>query len=250
MAFDSAERNTIYAVLNGGAVYQSSDEGDTWSFLAFVTSAAHKIVADPNSPGRLYMAALDGVFRSSDHGATWLRLPLGDGFEIIRDIIIDGSISPGVVWVAGQSPNGFGWVTGSPDGGDTWSGGLQGQNGVFVALSSGLGGTLYAEHSWLGLFKSNDHGHSWVSVSPTQTQYNDATNVQIVIDPISGSVYMNYRNAFIGGSDQLLRSDDGGNTWVQCPYNLFESEGARVQVNGITASRSGTIFVGTARPSF
>lgn len=60
---DPRVRETLYAVLEGGAVYRSDDSGSAWAFLGMPDAAGVTALAlDPDARSALYVATADGVW--------------------------------------------------------------------------------------------------------------------------------------------------------------------------------------------
>ncbi|MBL8292378.1 MAG: SBBP repeat-containing protein [Bryobacterales bacterium] len=73
LSFDSSGRLWGYT----GAIQMSADEGRTWTVKpAPSVFFNYDLLADPDHANVLYFVSWEGVFRSSDGGSTWTRLPL------------------------------------------------------------------------------------------------------------------------------------------------------------------------------
>jgi hypothetical protein len=79
--FSGNSASATGAFYRGKGVYKSTDNGETWTFLpasntgvleVFDNPADYvsKLVVDPTN-GNVYMAATDGILRSTDGGTTW-----------------------------------------------------------------------------------------------------------------------------------------------------------------------------------
>jgi photosystem II stability/assembly factor-like uncharacterized protein len=80
---DPADRETAYATVSGFRwnealphVYVTTDLGVTWSPISgnLPDAPVNDLVADPSSPGRLFVASDVGVFVSRDRGSRWSAL--------------------------------------------------------------------------------------------------------------------------------------------------------------------------------
>jgi len=73
MAIDGASNMTLYAGLDSGAVYRSTDGGASWSSTTtFTTAAVIALAAHPTAAGILLAGTQSaGVYRSTDGGTTW-----------------------------------------------------------------------------------------------------------------------------------------------------------------------------------
>jgi hypothetical protein len=100
---DPRERDRMYVGITAAGVFRSDDGGETWipvnknveaDFLADpyseVGQCPHKLLLHPARPDRLWQQNHFGVYRSDDHGDSWVRLdgnglPSGFGFPLMLD---------------------------------------------------------------------------------------------------------------------------------------------------------------------
>src|SRR5687767_14006379 len=197
----------------------------------------------PSQPRTFYMGvASDGLFRTTDAGATWV--PITDGKVPVG--------SMGSVAVADSDPNTIWLGTGSDgvrsnvstgrgiykttDGGNTWQfAGLYnaGQigalrihptdpNTVWVAAY----GDIFKPNNERGVFKTTDGGRTW-----KKTLYvNDSTGaMDVELQPGNPNVVYAWMNrierkpwSIISGSREggMWRSTDGGETWTKITAGL------------------------------
>ena len=158
--------------------------------------------------GDLWLAgnSPNGIYRSTDGGATWGSLIAAPSGQInVQGVAIDPR--NGDLWLAGASPNG---IYRSTDGGATWGSLISppsGQTGVLgVAIDPRNGDLWLAGTVPDGIYRSTDGGATWGSlISPPsgQTDVHD-----VAIDPRNGDLWL------AGNSpDGIYRSTDGGATW-------------------------------------
>lgn len=228
----TGEANNRQSSSFGDGVYRSLDGGKSWSHRGLRDSGhIGKVVIDPSSPERVFVAALGslwraggerGVYRTLDGGRTWERVLAIDEDTGVTTLALD-PINPNVLYAAAyqrrRTPWGFdGGGPGSglyktTDGGDTWvrlSGGLpEGILGrIGVAVFRGNARIVYAlvEHETEGgLYRSDDRGRSWERVNelnPRPMYYS-----KIFVDPTDAD-----RIYVLGAS--FYFSDDGGRTFV------------------------------------
>jgi ligand-binding sensor domain-containing protein len=162
---------------------------------------------------------LYGVFKSTDHGATFLKLSLAVGARAL-------AVSPGGDLYAGSFGSG---VYRSSDRGETWTEVNNGlTNKVIRSLATNSLGHIFAGTSGSGVFLSTDGGSNWRQPEGAVRQ----TNVLSLAVSPSGSV-------FAGTADAgVFRSTDGGSTW-----NEVGLDGYRIFSLGCRAD--GTVFAGT-----
>ncbi|MCP3960309.1 MAG: hypothetical protein GY719_20900 [bacterium] len=105
LAIDPQNPNTVYAGLPGGlglgGVYRSDDGGDSWTSLnndpLFDFSDVQTLAIDPLTPTTLYAGGFgdqefgggEGLYRSTDGGATWTTLVDGLLPRAVSGLVID-----------------------------------------------------------------------------------------------------------------------------------------------------------------
>jgi photosystem II stability/assembly factor-like uncharacterized protein len=118
---DSADPATIYVgawnnSVDGG-LWISHDRGKSWTEPARLKGQpVHALAQAPSDPRVLYAGTLEGVFRSSDRGATWTQISPPGSHEIheIESLAVDPG-DPGTVYAGTWH---LPWKT--SDGGKTW----------------------------------------------------------------------------------------------------------------------------------
>ncbi len=118
---DSADPATIYVGAwnnsTDGGLWISHDAGRTWSEAAQLKGQpVHALAQAPSDPQTLYAGTLEGVFRSSDGGATWAEISPPGSHEIheIESLAVDPGDPDTVYAGTWHLP----WKT--ADGGKTW----------------------------------------------------------------------------------------------------------------------------------
>ncbi len=187
------------------------------------------VVCDPKKDGWVYTAAAGGgVWRSTDHGASWTALFDSQNSLCMGALAIDPNNSDILYAATGEmapaSPISDGWGTGiykSTDAGATWH--LLGLTtvGAFSKiyvhpLNSNI---LYAGgvRSGSGLYRSNDAGHTWTRLNRlaiTDISLNPADSNELVLGISGQGVYY---------------SNDGGQT-ITSRSSGFPSSMGRVSV--------------------
>ena len=135
------------------------------------------ITVDPSGNG-VVLAGSDvgGVYRSTNHGSTWVAANQGltVGSLSVASLVFSPTV-PGKVYAA-LGDNGPGGVEVSTDDGQTWTlrssvPQFNGPNPYTAVRASGRrlavasDGTLYAATSNLGLMRSTDDGKTWTSIA-------------------------------------------------------------------------------------
>jgi photosystem II stability/assembly factor-like uncharacterized protein len=228
----------------GSGVWKTTDGGATWANVSdkyFKTGSVGAIAVADSDPNVLYVGmgetAIrgstsshgDGVYKSTDAGATWINVGLADTRQIARVRI--NPHNPDIVFVAAQGhiwgPNEARGIFRTLDGGKTW------KNVLFVDDKTGASDLmmdptnpriLYAafwqvyRKAWTmqsggpggGLYKSIDGGDSWKKLT-TGLPEGIVGKVTVTTSRSRPSRVWAMVEAEKGG---LYRSDDGGDTWT------------------------------------
>lgn len=241
-----AERPAVfYMGTTGGGVWKSDDAGTTWRNVSdgfFGTGSVGAIDvsdSDPEviyvgmgeSPYRINMSSHgDGVYRSTDGGASWTHRGLRETRQIAA-IVVHPS-QPSTVYVAAQgnhwAPSTDRGVYRSTDGGATWTKVLAGDNPTTGAIDLKLDpadpNVIYAamwDHqrtAWQlrsggpgsGIYKSGDGGATWTRLSGGLPARLGKIGIAVSpADPRRLYAAVESERAEHG----LYRSDDGGRTW-------------------------------------
>ena len=229
----------------GGGVWKTSNGGGTWEpiFDSQPIASIGAIAIAPSDPKVIYVGSGeadmrsdisygDGIYKSTDGGATWRNIGLRDSHQIGR-ILVDPR-DANIVLVAalghGFGPNAERGVYRSSDGGETWTKVL-GKNddtgGVDLCFEPGNPQVIYASlwqvrrPPWSvypptsgpgsGLYKSTDGGLHWRQITSGGFPRADVGRIGIAVAPgENGRRVFAIVDARDGG---LYRSDDAGATW-------------------------------------
>jgi uncharacterized repeat protein (TIGR01451 family) len=234
--------STVYAGSSQWLTF-STDSGTTWIGLAGVFATVFAI--DPQSPATLYRSIgdVDGLFKSTDGGLTWIAKNNGLKNRSISTITID-PVTPTTLYVGttvanlGATNELNGGIFKSTNGGETWTPtntGFPTSHGDVISISSlaidpKTPTILYAGVSavninsprlipFSNIFKSTDGGATWTAlsnlpVSPLNTTYS------IAIDPQTPqTIYAAV--LFYVGPGGVLKSVDGGANWTFSNSGFF-----------------------------
>lgn len=238
----------FYAGTPAGGVWKTTSAGAVWFpiFDQFTNvDSIGAVQVAPSDPNIVYVGTGDsvqgslgdGMYKSTDAGATWTHIGLEDTVKINK-LVVDPK-DPNIVIASTQGDakhNGQG-IYRSTDGGKTWQNTLKPENAngtrdvefaydmpnVVFATSQGNGGgpggggggaaaAAPQGPNGTALFKSLDEGKTWKKVD-TLPAYNGRISVAIAMHTNGQRVY------FIGGAPAgqggsgLYRSDDQGATW-------------------------------------
>jgi photosystem II stability/assembly factor-like uncharacterized protein len=240
----SGDSTTFYFGAVNGGIWKTSDAGTEWTpiFDGQPIGSIGAIAVAPSDPKTIYagtgesdirsdLSSGDGVYKSSDGGATWTHIGLDDTRQISR-ILVDPQ-NPNVIYVGAlghaYGPNEQRGVYKSVDGGIHWTKALDAGPEIGVsdlAVCSGNPQILFAgtwnthRPPWStyapidgpggGLYRSPDAGKSWTRLNGNGLPEGDWGRIGVDVAPDGKRVYALIQAKKAG----LYRSDDGGNTWV------------------------------------
>jgi photosystem II stability/assembly factor-like uncharacterized protein len=216
------------------------------------TSSGNALLVDRVATERLLLGTDDGVFESLDGGLSWRR----SGLEG-RRVVALARLKDGTVWAGGP-----GCLAHSLDGGRSWTEarplGLPRFDIRALAASRDVSGRLDAAIGDEGLFRSNDGGHTFGKLGPSQA----GSEARALVETIDGVIFLsderrgviangngdgvewidvldriplalapNYADRhhlllLAGTDDGVLRTTDKGETWVE--VLPLENEGGPV----------------------
>lgn len=240
---------TFYFGSTGGGVWKTDSAGLEWRNISddyFGAGSIGAIAVAPSDSSIVFagtgsacprgnISVGDGIYRSTDAGASWDHVGLKESGQIAR-IVIHPS-DPNLVYVAALGhifgPNEARGVYRSQDGGRTWERVLHvatTAGAVDLALDSSNPRILYASiwraerKPWTlidggeesGLFRSNDGGDSWIELTDPDRANGLPSGVLGRIGVTISPVRPHRIWALIAAPDNragLYRSDDGGERW-------------------------------------
>jgi photosystem II stability/assembly factor-like uncharacterized protein len=200
IAVHPTDHSVWYVAVGSGGVWKTVNAGTTWEPI-FDDEAVYStgcVVIDPLNPGIVWVGTGenvggrhvgfgDGIYRSTDGGANWENMGLGDT-QHLSEIIIHPEDS-NTLWVAAQGP--------------LWSPGGE-----------------------RGLYKTNDGGATWTNVL-SAGEWTGVTDVVMdPRDPnvLYAATWQHHRTvaAVIDGGPEtgIHRTTDGGETWTELTEGL------------------------------
>ncbi|HXN41693.1 MAG TPA: hypothetical protein VN918_07900, partial [Myxococcaceae bacterium] len=248
------ERGVMGSLLNAWITAQSlpnNRDGATWEPLGpapllsggtRVGGRTNAIAIHPQDPNIIYIgAALGGVWKSIDQGASWVPLTDDQPSLAMGAIAID-PVNPETVYAgtgemnfSGDSYYGAG-ILRSDDGGATWTRlGMKefvDPNGGGARISRLLidpkqTSTLYAGTTW-GLYKSTDRGESWVLKLSSRKE---AAVTDLILHPEDSAVlHAAVSVPSTSLNKGLYRSVDAGETWQLLDLGLMPNQVGRIMV--------------------
>ena len=203
--------HTLWIAGASGGLWRTTDHGTTWECL-FEDEASLSIgdiAVDPSDPERLWIGSGeannqrssywgDGVYRSTDGGATWENVGLTDSHHIGR-IVVDPTDS----------------------------------EKVFVAAL----GHLYTPNEERGLYRTSDGGETWECVLHVNSDVGVVDVAIDPSDPdrLVAATYERRRRAWdfdgAGPGSGIWRSLDGGDSWERCEGGLPTGDIGRIGVD-------------------
>jgi hypothetical protein len=218
-----ASDQTVYVGTKTGAIFRSTNGGVVWTLLGELGSEVRTVVVSPtfSADGVVYVSAVGGIFRSNDRGLTWTKTgPAGATtaqLAISPQFASDGTVLAGTV-------RGL-WVT--RDGGQSWSllaaaplSSTSYVDAVAISPNYGTDQTMLVSIRGQGLYRSTDGGNTFVAVGTALIAANHA--VLDFENPASSPIqfspaYATDQTVYAFGDMDVMRSTDGGVTWVVVP---------------------------------
>jgi hypothetical protein len=209
-----------------GAVFLSTDNGSSWTpaSTGLQSAIVNSFAATSGSAGDtlLFAATNIGVFRSSDHGASWLSsgLTVSDMYAL--------AVCPNGAGGTSLFAGGFYGISRSTDDGTSWvaaDSGFAGQHitNCFAVSPNGEGGTSIFAGTDFGIYLSTDNGDSWTEVYADSTHSIDLDGLAHFIYVHGLSVSPNGKggtNIFAGDETGVYLSTDYGKHWTQVNTGL------------------------------
>jgi hypothetical protein len=163
----------LFVAIEAGALVRTFDGGRTWhDRVRGGPYDTHTAVTHSLAPGRIYSAAGDGYFESTDAGDSWRSLQDGLGHRYLVSVAVDPA-DPDTVFVSATPGPGSAYSPRSAEtyvyrntGLNRWEqsmSGLPEAKGTTVsqfATHADEPGVIYAANN-RGLFRSDDAGRGW-----------------------------------------------------------------------------------------
>jgi hypothetical protein len=196
----------------GGALFKSTDRGDSWQEVPVTMPVVKSLIVDPHVSATLYASTFDAILKSTDSGATWrVVLPALSG-----SLVIDPARS-GILYVL-SSFN----LYRSTDAGASWQRTLFSVSVVSgLAIDLAMPDTIYLSADVIPtpggspsqfsevlsgfMFKSTDGGTTWATLDLGP----GVSSVRCVaVDPVTSS------NIY-AGAGSVLKSTNSGASWFR-----------------------------------
>ena len=193
--------DSLWLLCERGDIYQTFDEGATWSVIKVGEIKAHALAFI--DARRVFVAGANGMLMASmDGGKSWRQIET-DIKSHLNDIVFVGELG----WAVGSS----GTILHSIDGGLSW-----GQRKVPTMSNLETVHFLDPKHGWVvgwggAVLRTVDGGGFWEPITAEEFPY--------VLTSVSFRDSMN--GWAVGVPSTIVRTSDGGLTWTRqpCPSN-------------------------------
>ncbi len=201
IAIDPQNSSIVYAGLAymTPGLHKSTNGGESWTAVSggLYNERISALTIDRQNPLTVYAGTYNGLFKSTDRGATWSFL----NSETMNVLVIDPQNSS--ILYAGRDTG----VYKSTDGGAGWSAvntGLGDTHIQVLAVDPQYPATLYAGTETGGVYKTTGGGATWSAVNNGITD----TNIEnLAIDPQNPEIL------YAGAVNATYKSTNGGTSW-------------------------------------
>lgn len=233
LAVHPTDPNVVYIGAAAGGLWKTTNGGTSWAFLSedFAANTFGAIAIDPVNPDIVYAGTgeamssfnvqnLDGqgLFKSTNAGATWTQITHGFGARTHFSMIAVDPFTPNVVLACLASGYSFiGNLTNegvwrSTNGGLNWTRVVNIDNAFDVVFHPSSNGVVYAAAGNNGgVYRSTNHGETWVQVNSGLP----ATIVRIQIAIANSSPSVLYAMIYGSGTTRVYKTTNDGGTWFQ-----------------------------------
>ncbi len=254
VAFHPTDPNTIYIAAAQGGVWKTTDGGLNWIPLTdnLSTLACGDVVVDQSNPNILYLGTGelnysgdsqygDGIFKSTDAGATWVQVATTSVGARFSQLAIDPS-NTSIIYAAGSLG-----VYKTTNGGVNWISTVSGSNANCVIIDPSNTQTVYASTGGTSagaIRKSTNGGTNWTVLAgglPT-----GAGRIQLAMAHTNSSILYASIAQPGGALRGLYRTTDGGDNWTlqNSTTNYLGSQGWYDNVVVVHPSNPDYVIVG------
>ncbi len=223
--FGPIHSHRMYAVAATGGLWISNNSGDTWSRTGTDDLPVHdfaSIAIDYTNDSILYLGGGDAnyysgslyaIWKSTDGGATWNHYSQGIGSRLVVEILLSPLDHNELIAATNDG------IFKSYDGGQNWTEKLADGDFTDMAYKTAPGTRTIFAVTHTKIYRSEDLGETWVELTNgVIIPNNDGEGMRVAVTPAdTNRVYV----AMIANRGNVLRSDDGGDSWatVKDDYN-------------------------------
>jgi photosystem II stability/assembly factor-like uncharacterized protein len=188
-----------------GGLWISHDRGKTWTTVEAMKGHSIRTFAQaPSNPKLLFTGSLEGVFRSTDAGATWTQIspPASQEIHEVESLAVD-PVDPNIVYAGTWH---LPWKT--TDGGKNWHNikqGLIDDSDVFSIIIDPAQPSVVYTSACSGIYKSENAGELYHKIQGIPTT---ARRTRVLKqDPVRRNI------VYAGTTEGLYKSLDAGKTF-------------------------------------
>jgi len=216
----------------GGGVFRSDDGGLAWRTSGLAGQAVRALVQAPSNPDVMIAGTLEGVFASSDSGASWRRISPESNQELrnIDSLAVDPR-RPDTIYVGTYH---LPWKT--TDGGRTWTSihrGMIDDSDVMSILIDRTNPARVFASACSGIYRSDNGGALWRKVQGIPFS---ARRTHVLAQDSERAAVI-----YAGTTEGLWQSEDAGNNWRRITPADWVINSVEVPL-----SRPGRVVIGTA----
>jgi len=171
------EDDNRYLIYADQAIYESIDQGSTWSQLYVVSARVDEIKFDGEDSDIIYLSAQNGLHRSDDGGSTWSIILNNASWdidfhptesEVVYALMSNPTAVRSELWKSVNNGLSFnleesGWynpevISEASEAGGKIAVSAEDPDRVYVCL---IGNSKAGDNGWIGLYRSDNEGESW-----------------------------------------------------------------------------------------
>ena len=203
---DPVNPATVYVVGGFHQLWKTADRGATFAALATPLTGTDDIYTlrfEPGNSSHLWMASEDGLYRSTDSGASWARSDRGTGRYLVHAVASDPADARQML-----AASAGGGVYRSTDGGASWEPSVAGLAAAWIErLYAAPGSAVLFAQTATGLFRRDPDGTWLEKAEPFETDDDEVELDGLLFERPSPEAIW----AFDGSS--AWRSSDGGKSF-------------------------------------
>lgn len=205
LAVDPLHKGRVYAALHQQGLFRSDDHGDHWVPVEGIPTDGRAIAIDPFNASIVYYGSgkIQGAFRSTDSGATWLRIG-ENGWDVVVSGLSSDPYHRHRLYASIFVNNKDTLLMRSEDSGNNWVTSAEMAPWGSLVFSSN-GRAVFAGVDFDGVYKYVNDEKSWIRSS------NGLSGFPVTGAAISGA-HPNLLFASLYGLG-VYQSTDGGGSW-------------------------------------